>query len=192
MKKLLSLFLLIGAPFAHPDSCVLPSSAGYVSDDGTTVVRVQFGRPAESGIPAKECVAKVARLNEKDGSYQFLRSIVLRNQVGPSTAVISNDARFLVTFDDFCESGLSDNAVVIYDLERGTTVAHRIEDFLPTAYRERLHRSVSHLDWRDGHPYLNDYDRKVYISPDFRTKEGISVIIDLANNSITIDPQQPQ
>ena len=191
MKKLLALFLLIGS-FARPDSCVLPSAAGYVSDDGTTVIRIEFGRPAESGIPAKECVGKIARLNEKDGSYQFLRRIVLRNQVGPSTAVISNDARFLVTFDDFCESGFSDNAVVIYDLERGTTVAHRIEDFLPKAYRERLHRSVSHLDWRGGHPYLNDYDRKVYISPDFRTKEGISVIIDLATNVITLDPPQPQ
>jgi hypothetical protein len=140
----------------------------------------------------RQCIASITRWNEKEKSYRFLRSIVLRNEIGPSTAVISNDARFLVTFDDFCESGTSENAVVIYDLEKGTVIACGIEDFLPKAYREALSRSVSHINWRGNQPWLNDEDRKVWISPDFRTKDGISVIIDLATYSITLSPPQPQ
>lgn len=198
MKKLVALFLLIGAPFARPDSCVLPATTGYVSDDGTTVVRIEFGWPEDLGpaprqmqMPTK-CIARIARWNEKDKSYRFLRSVVLRNRIGPREAVISNDARFLVTFDDFCESGTTENSVVIYDLEKGTVIACGIEDFLPKAYREALHRSVSHIDWCDSHPYLNDEDRKVWISPDRHNKAGVSVIIDLTSNSITLWPPQPQ
>jgi hypothetical protein len=131
MKKLLAIFLMISAPFARPDSCVLPSTTGYVSDDGTTVVRIEFGRPKTFYPDPKDCVARIARWHEEDRSYRFVRSVVLRNPVGPGEAVISNDARFLVTFDDFCESGTTENAVVIYDLEKGTVIACGIEDFLP-------------------------------------------------------------
>jgi hypothetical protein len=191
MRTLVAIFLLVGAPFARPDSCVLPSTIGIISDDGSIAVRIEFARPEASGTSPQECVARITRWNEKDRSYRFLRSIVLRNPVGPSSAVISNDARFLVTFDDFCESGTTGNAVVIYDLEQGSTVARGIEDFLPKAYREALHRSVSHIDWR-GEPYLNNQERKIWISPDRHTKAGISVIIDLMSNSITLDPPQPQ
>jgi hypothetical protein len=140
----------------------------------------------------RQCIASITRWNEKERSYRFLRSVVLRNEIGPSTAVISNDARFLVTFDDFCESGTTENAVVIYDLSKGTVIACGIEDFLPKAYCDALHRSVSHIDWRDRQPYLNDEDRLVRVYPDVRTKEGISVTIDLATNSMTLYPPQPQ
>jgi hypothetical protein len=198
MKKLVALFLLIGAPFARPDSCVLPATTGYISDDGTTVVRIEFGWPEELGpaprqmqMPTK-CIARIARWNEKDRSYRFLRSVVLRNRIGPGEAVITNDARFLVTFDEFCESGMSENAVVIYDLEKNITVSCGIEDFLPKAYRESLHRTISHIDWRDAHPYLNDEDRKVWIAPDCRSKGDFSVVVDLTSYSITLSPPQPQ
>jgi hypothetical protein len=140
--------------------------------------------------PAK-CVASIARWNEKERSYRFLRSVVLRNRIGPSTAVISNDARFLVTFDEFCESGMSENDVVIYDLDKEITISYAIEDFLPKAYREWLHRTISHIDWRDAHPYLNE-DRKVWISPGYQSKAEFSVVIDLTSYSITLWPPQPQ
>ena len=198
MRKLLTILLLVGAPTARPDSCVLPSTTGYVSDDGTTVVRIQFGWPEDLGPAPREmqmptkCIATIAKWNESDRSYRFLRSVMLRNRIGPSTAVISNDARFLVTFDDFCESGMSENDVVIYDLEKEITIACSTEDFLPKSYRDSLHRSVSHMDWRDGHPWLNDEDRKVRISPSWNNKAGSSVIIDLTSYSITLDPPQPQ
>ena len=198
MRKLLAMFLLIGAQTARPDSCVLPSTTGYVSDDGTTVVRIEFGWPEDLGpaprqmqMPTK-CVARIARWNEKERSYRFLRSVVLRNRIGPSTAIISNDARFLVTFDEFCESGMSENDVVIYDFEKEITISCAIEDFLPKAYRESLHRSVSHIDWRDAHPYLNDEDRYVRIYPSSNTKADFSVVVDLTSYSITLDPPQPQ
>jgi hypothetical protein len=144
-------------------------------------------------MPTK-CIASIARWNEKERSYRFLRSVVLRNRIGPSTAVISNDARFLVTFDEFCESGMSENDVVIYDLEKDITVACGIEDFLPKAYRESLRSSVSSIYWRDQHPYLNDEDRKVriYRHPYGNGNGDFSVVVDLTSYSITLDPPQPK
>lgn len=198
MRRLLAIFLLIGVPTVRPDSCVTPSTIGFASDNGDSVVRIQYGWPEDLGpaprqmqMPTK-CVASIARWNEKERSYRFLRSVVLRNRIGPSTAVISNDARFLVTFDEFCESGISENDVVIYDLEKDITVACGIEDFLPKQYRERLRRSISSFYWREQHPYLNDEDRKVWISPHPYGKGDISVVIDLTSYSITLDPPQPQ
>ena len=194
MRKLLAIFLLIGAPTALPDSCVLPATEGYISDDGTTVVRIELGWPEDLGPAPREmkmptkCIATIARWNPQDRSYRFLRSVVLRNRIGPSTVVISNDARFLVTFDEFCESGLSENDVVIYDLEKEITIACSTEDFLPKEYRDSLHRSVSNMDWRDGHPWLNDEDRKVWISPSWNNKTGPSTIIDLTDYSISLSP----
>ena len=70
---------------------------------------------------------------------------MLRNPEGPGTAVITNDGRFLVTFDDVCQAGLTANAVVIYDLERGTTFAHRLDEFLPESYRENRSPSISSI-----------------------------------------------
>jgi len=138
------------------------------------------------------CVANIAKWNAKDRSYQFVRSVALRNRIGPSTAVISNDGRYLVTFDEFCESGLSENDVVIYDLEKNITIGCSIEDFLPKAYRDSLRRSVSSISWREQHPYLNDEDRKVWISPHPYGNGNISVVIDLTSYSITLSPPQPQ
>jgi hypothetical protein len=171
MKKLVALFLLIGAPFARPDSCVTPSTIGFASDNGDIALRIEYGWPEELGPPPREmgmpkqCVATIAKWDGRERGYRFVRSLVLRNRIGPETAVITNDGRFLVTFDEFCESGMSENDLVIYDLEKDITVACSIEDFLPKAYLESLHRSVSNINWRDGHPYLNDDGPYVRIYP---------------------------
>ena len=198
MRKLLAIVLLIGAPTARPDSCVLPSTEGYISGDGTTVVRIEFGWPEDLGSAPREmqmptkCLATIARWNAEDRSYRFLRSVVLRNRIGPGGAVISNDARYLVTFDEFCEAGMSENDVVIYDLEKDITISCAIEDFLPKTYRDSLRRSISSIYWSEQHPYLNDEDRKVWISPHPYGNGNISVIIDLTTYSITLSPPQPQ
>jgi hypothetical protein len=199
MGKLTAILLLmISVSVARADSCVLPSTIGFASDNGDIAVRIEYGWPEDLGPPPRQmhmprtCVATIAKWNEKDRNYRFLRSVVLRNRIGPSEAVISNEGRFLVTFDEFCESGMSENDVVIYDLEKDITVACSIEDFLPKAYRDSLHRSISHLNWRDQHPYLNDEDRYVRIYPSSNTKAGFSILVDLTSYSITLDPPQPQ
>jgi hypothetical protein len=195
MRKLFGLFLLTSASFARADTCAMPSTIGFSSDNGEVAVRIEVGWPEAWGpTPSRtprKCVATITRWDEKDRSYRFLRSVVLRNPAGPGEALISNDARFLVTFDEVCESGMSENDVVIYDLEKDITVACSIEDFLPKTHRESLPRSISHIDWRDSHPYLNE-DRKVWIRPSCNIKGDFSIVIDLTTYSITLWPPQPQ
>ena len=191
MRTLFALFLLTGVSFARGDTCALPSTTGFTSNDGNIAVRIEFGRPDAAGAPAKQCIATIARWNGKDRSYGFVRTVVLRNAIGPSEAVITNDARFLVSFDDVCESGMTANAVVIYDLEKGTVVARSLDDFLPKAQRESLHRSISNIDWR-GTPSVNNEDRKIWIPPSSNGKADFSVVVDLTNMSITLWPPQPE
>jgi hypothetical protein len=193
MRKLsATFFLMVGVSFARADTCALPSTIGFSSEDGNIAVRIELGRPKQFYPGPKDCVATIARWHQEDRSYHYVRSVVLRNPIGPSEGVISSDARFLVTFDEVCESGMSENDVVIYDLEKDITVACGIEDFLPKAYRESLHRSISNIDWREAHPYFYDDDRKVRIAPDRNSKADFSVVVDLTSYSITLDPPQPQ
>ena len=192
MRKLpATLLLMIAASFARADTCAVPSTIGFSSDDGNIAVRIELGRPKQFFPGPKDCVATIARWHPEDRSYHYVRSVTLRNPIAPSEGVISSDGRFLVTFDEVCESGMSENDVVIYDLEKNITVACSIEDFLPKAYREALPRSISHIDWRDSHPYLNG-DGKVWIRPSCNIKGDFSVVVDLATYSITLWPPQPQ
>jgi hypothetical protein len=66
-------------------------------------------------------IATLTKWSDQDKSYHFLRRVTLRNPERPLTAVIADDARFLVTFDDWCRMGETENAVVIYDLGQGYT-----------------------------------------------------------------------
>jgi hypothetical protein len=92
-----------------------------------------------------------------------------------------------VTLDDVCEVGMTSNAVVIYDLQRGTSVAWGLDTFLPDDYRETLHRSVSNIDWR-GDVYVDNWAQTVYVAPPTNSKgAGGSIVIDLAKATISFE-----
>ena len=149
MRALLASFLIV-SPLANGDSWLPPVTQIYYSQDASLVVRVD---PVESDEKGAHPVAVITRWSPKDSSYHFDRRVSLRNPRCPLCAVITNDARFLVTFDDWSGVGTTENAVVIYDLENGTNHHYRIEDFLPKSIRERFARSSSSVTWR-GQPLV--------------------------------------
>jgi hypothetical protein len=186
MRKLfVTVLMLFPLSFAHADTCSASPTTAIISHDGNIAVRIDPGSPAESGMTRIDCVATLTKWNAKEQTYGFLRRITLRNEVRPDTAVITNDARFLITFDDYCEMGMSANAVVIYDLEKGTSYAHALSDFLPASFRETLQNSISSIYWRDE-PSVDERTHIVYlVSGDAKDRYPSTIHIDAEKNAIT-------
>ena len=96
--------------FSGPKPCFVGSP------DGLALLRIDPGDTGDSNRhPAHASVYKV---DAKTGSYQLFSRFYLRNPSAPKNAVISNDARFIVTVDDWEPyRGATQNSVVVY---RGT------------------------------------------------------------------------
>jgi hypothetical protein len=186
MKKLLAaIFALLPLSFAYGDTCSASPTTAIISHDGNIAVRIDPGSPAESGKTRTECVATLTKWNPEDQSYRFLRRLILRNPVRPDTAIITNDAQFLITFDDYCEAGTTENTVVIYDLQHGTSHARALKDFLPASYRATLERSISSIRWQYD-ASVDERTHILYISSQGATDQYPSSIeVDAAKNTVT-------
>jgi len=136
--------------------------------------------------------ATITKWSPKDRSYRFVRRVTLRNPRSPIIALITNDACFLITFDDWFGVGTTDNAVVIYDLDKGSIHNYRIDDFLPESYREKFQRSTSSLTWR-GEPFVDEWEHTIYVplpdtTPDSKGFEP-HIEIDPAKHKIWIQKE---
>jgi hypothetical protein len=187
MKKSIVVFMLSGLSLAYADTCGDTSTTAIASNDGDITVRIDPGSPAESGKPRTECVATLTKWDRKEQSYKFLRRVTLRNEVRPKTAVITKDARFLVTFDDYCEQGTTPNTIVIYDLQKDASYAHALEDFLPAWYRQTLEESISSIHWRED-PRVDQWVNihTVYVGLRGGKDRSGYLVIDAAKNAITL------
>jgi hypothetical protein len=190
MKRAIAVIMLSGwLSLAFADTCGETSTTAIPNQDGDIVVRIESGSPEGSGKKRIECVATLTKWDSKEQSYKFLRRLTLRNPIRPSTAVITNDGQFLVTFDDYCEMGRISNTVVIYDLQQGTSQAHALEDFLPPSYRKTLKDSISNTFWR-GDPSVEKWvhPHTVYVSsPGDNDGHDAYIVIDAEKNTITLE-----
>jgi hypothetical protein len=75
----------------------------------------------------------------------------LANEVAPVAALVSNDGKHVVTFDNWHSMGFGDNVVVIYGNNGRLMRALRLDQILPVAYINALPRSVSSLWWSGKH-----------------------------------------
>jgi len=189
MKKCIALLMASGLSLGYADTCGDTSATTIVSPDGAIVVRIDSGSPAESGKARTECIATLTKWDGKEQSYRFLRRVALRNETRPKTAVITKDARFLATFDDYCEQGTTPNTIVIYDLEKGTSFAHALEDFLPAWFRKTLEESISSIHWREENPHADPWVNihNIYVSLRGAKDRYRYLVIDAAKNVITFE-----
>ena len=187
MRILVSLMVLLStSAFVHSDTCAIATATAISSDDGNLIVRIDPGSDAERGRPKVECLATITKWSEQDRSYHFVQRVALRNPRRPLTAVITKDARFLVTFDDWCLAGETENAIVIYDLRQGTSHSHSLESFLPPSYLRTLHHSISSTFWRSD--VGTEDEQKIYVlAPRRISQDRPWIIVDPAKDEITCD-----
>lgn len=165
-------FLLLAAAASAPpalaDSWALPSKETYRSPNGRYQLRVtptKFesqlayfedkvdGRPdagARKGARDNACRATLSRKG-RDGLWIRVWSVPLANEVSPVDALVSDDGRYVVTFDNWHSVGYGDDVVVIYDAKGQATHRFGLEDLLPQSYLERIPTSVSSRWWGGRH-----------------------------------------
>ena len=79
----------------------------------------------------------------------------LVNEVAPVTALVSDDGRYLATFDNWHSLGYGDDTIVIYRTDGALVRSLSLEDVLTTNDIEVLPRSISSIHWGGEH-YIDE------------------------------------
>lgn len=134
---------------ARADSWVALHRAVYTSGNGAWRLVVT---PAAPGDPPAGRGPSEGRLERRGPgrrwTVQWRRTLV--NELAPAAALVSDDGRFIVTFDNWYSMGHGGNVVVIYDAAGALIRSFRLVDLLPADYVEAIPHSVSSILWSGG------------------------------------------
>jgi hypothetical protein len=153
-----------------------------VSKDGDSILRVV------RGDAQRKAKALTFRFDAANETFVAAGSLELRNPIAPEMIFVVDGGRYVVTLDDLNKVGLTENAVVIYDLQANTSRAFAIEDFLPPDVIDSLGSAMGMRAWR-GWPALDSSALKLYpsgVTQDPNDPPFPHVIIDIANMSVTL------
>lgn len=116
----------------------------------------------------------------------------LVNEVAPVTTLVSDDGKWVVTFDNWHSVGFGANVVVIYG-EKGQLVRSlKLDDLMPGYFLDGLPRSISSLWWQSGPPRLREGTLEIPIADLDReaTLPAFYVSISLTDGSVL--PMNPE
>ena len=107
------------------------------------------GREPAGQTPDEPATA-TARLErrESDGRWSVVWDRPLVNDVAPVSALVSDDGRYVVTFDNWHSVGFGDDVVVIYGSDGALIRSMALTDILPNYFMDGFPRSVSSLHWQ--------------------------------------------
>lgn len=171
-------FLLVLVAFrSGADSWLPPGRETYHSGNGewrlTVVPRALSGaldyfqdkvdRRDPAGLPQGATErSPVGILERKQGNRWILVwQQPLVNEIAPTGALVANDGRHVVTFDNWHSIGHGDDTIVLYDAQGQMVRAMGLDAFLPPDYIDALPRTVSSLHWGGGHRLLPDNETLV-------------------------------
>lgn len=84
------------------------------------------------------------------GGWQTVWKAPLANLIAPTDALVTNDGRYVVTFDNWYGTGHGENVIVIYREDGSLVRSMMLTDLVPDFYMATLSHSVSSIHWRDG------------------------------------------
>lgn len=91
-----------------------------------------------------------------DGGWEPVWGTALVNAVAPVTAKVSDDGRFVITFDNWHSVGLGENVIVIYGEDGKLVRSMALTDLVPQEYMDALSRSISSVWWKRGDSFSAD------------------------------------
>ena len=137
--------------------------------------------------PAKYWIYEFLKRGE---SLRLLHSVELLHANGPLASAVTDDGRFLLTFDDRdTRVGSSDKDLVIYDLVRNEHTKYSIKDFYSQETISKLDKHIfGGVVWCEPCPYCKDnfIRQEVYITH-YCAKSGLQLdvlAVDLPSRSI--------
>ena len=159
---LLAVAIFVGAVPARADSWAPPGIGTYVSANGQyrlTVLPREIGsqlayfEAKARGETLPELEGPLGRFEKlEDGQWVSVWSRALLNEVAPVKAIVSDDGRRVVTFDNWHAVGHGDHVVVLYGADGALVRSLRLDQIVPSYFVEALPASVSSISWREGDP----------------------------------------
>lgn len=205
---LFALFTILGASAARADSWLPPSVERYESTNGSyrltvtpRMLRDQLsyfqdkvaGKELAGQAQGETATTARAVLERRDagGKWSQVWAAPLVNEVAPVRALVANDGRYVVTFDNWHSVGFGPDVVVVYGADGQRIRALGLKDLLPQEYIRALPRSVSSLHWGGEHRLSPDGTRLILaiVIPDdseesfARDKAHVEIEVDLASGN---------
>ncbi|UUX98135.1 hypothetical protein [Sphingomonas sp. J315] len=198
--------LVLGTPAVRADSWGPPQPASYSSANGSFRLNVtprklrgQLGY-FEDKVAGKEPAGQAkgetattasAVLERRDAAGKWTRvwAAPLVNEVAPTHALVADDGRHVVTFDNWHSVGFGPDVVVIYGADGRRIRSLGLTDLLPPAYIRALPHSVSSIWWGGTHRLSPDGARAILAivvpeqEPFAGAKEHVEIEIDLASGT---------
>lgn len=84
------------------------------------------------------------------GGWQTVWKAPLANLYAPVDALVSDDGRHVVTFDDWYGEGTGENLIVIYRADGSVVRRMELLDLVPQYYADTLTNTFSSIWWRAG------------------------------------------
>ena len=151
---------------ARADSWVAPRRTTYLSANRSVRLIVTPHVPADRslrpyvteplGPSAPDHAHAMLQRRDGGGRWHTQWQGPLRNEVMPVGALVADNGRWFVTFDDWGGTGTGPNVVVIYDGTGRVIRALSILDLLPEDYVRTLPTSFSSIYWGGAHRIAPD------------------------------------
>jgi hypothetical protein len=103
----------------------------------------------EFGDDEKQARIIVLTLNPNTNGFEFKHKVELKNEVAPSLWFVSTDISRILTLDEIDKIGVTENTIVIYNLENGTDRSFAIEDFISATDLGNIYRTGDVRLWRE-------------------------------------------
>ena len=129
----------------------LKTPAKYYKWMQTSVRRKRKFNPSDTLLVP--CFAKLYKVKVDRDSLIWERQ--LSNRVAPQTAILSNDGRFLVTFDNWGSLGFGTDVMAYYNDKGELIKKHSLEDISPFPINN-YKRTISSILWKCGTSFIDN------------------------------------
>ncbi|MBC2776354.1 hypothetical protein [Parasphingopyxis marina] len=191
---------LLSPDAAHADSWVPPTERVYLSTDETVRFTVTprsidnvlnyFEDQIEGrALDGSEPRGQLARRGP-DHEWITIWEVALINDVAPVSALVTNSADYVVTFDNWHSVGYGDDVVVIYGSGGEVVRSFRLTDLLSEDHLISLPHSVSSIWWGGEHHFSADETQLILkvVAPgagiQAETREYLDLAVNLSDGSI--------
>jgi hypothetical protein len=97
-----------------------------------------------------------------NGKFNLVTVFKLVNEVAPVTALVSDDGRYLATFDNWHSRGYGNDTIVIYRTDGTLIRSLSLQDVLTTNDIVVLPRSTSSIHWGEEH-YIDEGNQQLLV-----------------------------
>jgi hypothetical protein len=150
---------------------------------------------ARTGTPA-ERPAPVGLLERRDprGKWEPVWAGPLVNAIAPTQALVADDGRHVVTFDNWYGTGHADHVIVIYGPGGGLVRSLALTDLAPQDFIDALPHSVSSIMWREREGFTSNGGSVAIAVPVPGQEWGetdpatVTFTVALADGAVTLPP----